>query len=459
MFCELMNKRISHKLGLFQGDGLKGKFLRGSFVMTLGVVISKVFGFGSKVILTRLLLPQEIGLVVMIIAITGLFDVLAEVGVKQSVIQNPRGDEWVYLNTAWWFQAVRSSGLFGMAYVVSPLVCSFYFKEKGEVIESHTMQEIIMISRVSFLTILFNGLVSPRAHVLEKHLSFGKVVILNQLSFLLGAIVTIFLAVIYRSVWAMVVGLVIAAMTKCVLSYVLCPFLPRFAYDRESFGEVLVFARGVFGLPLLTHAIFNMDLFFLGKMLPASTVGMYGMALLLARTPKDIFGKIFAPLLLPAFARLQADTQRLRMVVVKAIWVTIGASFPMCIAAVFFRKQILALVFGAEYVAVGTAFGLSSIYAVCLMVSGILASALYGIGRPEKHRLGLIIWAVISAILICPFVKLFGIAGAPGSLMVGVICSLLFEWKVVDNCLNQKRFLALEESRRVSDLCGESKVG
>ncbi len=418
------------------GTSLKGHFLRSSLVMSFGVVISKVFGFGSKVVLARLLLPQEIGLVVMIMAVTGLFDVLAEVGVKQSVIQNPRGDAWVYLNTAWWFQAIRSVGLLGLAYVLTPWVCSFYFKDKPEVIEIHTMGELIMMSRVAFLTIFFNGVVSPRAHVLEKHFNFGKVVIISQASFMVGAIVTIVLAVIYRSVWAMVVGLVIAAMAKCFLSYVLCPFLPRLTYDSESFEEILGFARGIFGLPILTYAIYNMDIFVIGKVFPASTLGMYGMALILAKTPMDLFGRVFAPLLLPTFARLQENTQRLRKAVLKTIWTTIGASLPICIAAIFFRKQILALVFGAEYVAVGTAFGVLCIYAVCLMISVIMASVLFGIGRPGKHRLGMIIWGLISATLIYPFIKLFGIAGAPAALIVAVVCSLVVEWRIINGCFS-----------------------
>ena len=428
--------------------------MRSSLTMSFGVVLSKVCGFGSKVILTRLLLPQEIGLVVMIVVLTGLFEVLAEVGVKQSVIRNPRGAEPAYLNTAWWFHAIRSVGLFLLAYITAPWLCSFYFKDKADVIESHTMYELIMMSRVAFLTIFFNGLVSPRAHVLEKYFKFGKVVIINQASFMAGVIITIILAFIYRSVWAMVLGLVIAALAKCVFSYILCPFLPRLVYDGESFKEILGFAKGIFGLPILTHAIYNMDVFVIGKVFPASIVGMYGMALILAKTPWDLFGKVFLPLLLPVFSELQEDAQRLRKVVLKAVWTSIGASLPICIAVIFFRKQILTLTFGSAYTAVGTAFGLLCIYVVCLIISTILASVLFGIGQPGKHRLGMIIWAVIGTALIYPFISLFGFAGAPISLIVAAICSLLVEWRIINGCLStgQSKY---EEKNEFGGVCAE----
>lgn len=433
MIRQLENAISATKRSLL-GTGLKALFLRSSFIMGVGTVISKGFGFASKVILTRLLFPQEIGLMVMIIALTGFFEVLAEVGVKQSVIQNRSGAEPNFLNMAWWFQMVRAMGLLGFAYIASPWLCSFYFQGKPDVLDNHTIAELITMCRVAFLTILFNGIISPRAYILEKRFQFGKVVIINNVSHLLGTTITILLVLIYKSVWVMIVGFVVAAMAKCFLSYIICPFVPSLTYDNESFKEIMFFARGIFGLPILTYAIFNLDVFVVGKVFPAATVGMYGMAVLLAKTPMDLFGKVFLPLLLPVFARLQENTQRLRMVVVKAIWTTIGASLPICIVVIFFRKQILALVFGAEYMAVGNAFGFLSVYAVCIIISTILASVLFGIGRPGKHRLGMFIWTLIGTALIYPFISLFGLAGAPAALIVAAVCNLAVEWRIINSC-------------------------
>ena len=291
---------------IFYGDNLKARCARSGVILAIGAVIAKFLGFGSKVILTRLLVPEAMGLIVLILSLTALFEVLTEVGIKQSVIQNTNGAQEEYLNMAWWFQSIRGVGLYAVAFVLSPWICRFYF-DKPELLAMHSQAEIITMVRCTFLVFLFNGLLSPRVHVLEREFKFGKAVLLIQGGAILGSLVTIVLAFVLRNIWAMVIGFVSMGAMRCLLSYIICPFMPRLDFDPASFKEISRFARGMFGLPVLTYVAFNLDVLVAGKLVSTDLLGMYGMALALTFTPRDLFIKIISPILLPAFAKLSTQ--------------------------------------------------------------------------------------------------------------------------------------------------------
>jgi len=415
----------------FRGDNLKARCARSSVVLGTGAFIAKFLGFGSKVVLTRLLVPQDMGLMVMILSLTALFEVLTEVGIKQSVIQHKNGADTEYLNMAWWFQSLRGIGLYAVAFLMAPWLCEFYFRSRPEVLTRYSMVELTTLVRVAFLSILFNGFVSPKAHVLEKKFRFGRAVVITQGGFVLGAIVTITLAFLIRNVWAIVIGFAATGFTRCLMSYVLCPFMPKFAYDSKSFQGLYRFARGMVGLPVLTYIALNLDVLVAGKLVSTSLMGFYGMALTLAFTPRDLFTRIINPILFPAFAEKQDDRESLCSAVLKITKVIALLVIPPTALAVICSKTILAFVFGVEYSAVAVPFGLSCVYVLLLMQGTILGMVFFSIGQPGKHRAFVGLRVVILAALIYPGIRFFGLTGAAAVVVLASFAAMCLQVTVI----------------------------
>ena len=407
-----LHKAFSNKIAFMQGSNLKARCARSSVVLGLGAFVAKLLGFGSKMVLTRLLVPKDMGLMVMILSLTALFEVFTEIGIKQSVIQHKNGADSEYLNMAWWFQSLRAIGLYAVAFIAIPWLCEFYFRSKTEVLTRYSMEELRTLVRVAFLTVLFNGFVSPKAYILEKVFRFGKATIITQGGFILGTIITIILAFVVKNVWAIVIGSIITGLSKCLLSYVLCPFVPRLAYHRESFQGLYRFASGMLGLPVLAYIAFNADVLVAGKLVSTSLVGLYGMALALAVTPRDLFIQIINPVLFPAFAEKQDDKKALCGAVLQITKYTALFVIPPAVLTIVCSSTILALIYGEEYSAVAVPFGVLCVYVVFLIQGGVFTSVLFGIGQPSKHRLFAGFRALILVALIYPGVKYFGLTGA-----------------------------------------------
>ncbi len=410
-----------------RGDSLKARCARGAIVLGIGAFIAKLFGYGSKLVLTYLLASHEMGLMVVILSLTQLFQVLTEVGIKQSVIQHQRGASDEFLNVAWWFQVLRGIGLYMVAFLLAPLLCNFYFAAKPEVMASHTPEELVALVRVAFLSVPFVAFISPRAYILEKELRFARMVVLYQGSIALGSVATIILAFTMRNIWALVIGFALAGLLQCALSYMLCPFRPSLSFDRDSFTDIYKYARGVVGLPVLTYIAMNTDVLVAGKLIDASLVGHYGMALILAGTPYDFFARIMNPILLPAFAKRQSDETALCKALFQITKYGGMLLIPPMILAITCSSTVLALVYPAEYAAAAVPFAFMCVYILFRIQGAVLANLFFGIGQPGKHRMFTLVRAAVLAALIYPAVKLLGLTGAAATVLLANITALCLQ--------------------------------
>lgn len=396
-----ISKVTSDTIARIRGSGPRAKIARASMALCIGMISGRGARFVRYMILTRILAPDQFGLMAIIMFVTMAFEAFTEVGLKESVIQNKRGANREYLNVVWWMQAIRGFCLFAIAMLAVPWISSFYGKP-----------ELLTLLQVCFLSLLFRGLISPRAHVLEREYKFGRAVFLSQGSSILGTIITLGLALVVRNVWVLVVGFVAESAIRSLFSYILVPFMPRFNVDRESLAELLTFARRMFGLPILTMIAFGADVLVLGKVVTEEQLGMYSLAATLAYLPIDIFGQVIYPILLPVFAEKQDDKNFLCQAVLQ---ITRGIALfgvPLVGFIVSCASGILLLAYGPVYIAVTIPLGILSLQILAQTEGAILASIYFAVGKPHLHRRFVTLRAVIIVGLIYPAVLHFGLLGA-----------------------------------------------
>ena len=410
----VINSSIIDKL---RGNSLKARSFRGVMVLATSTVVERALRLIRNMILARLLAPDDFGLMAIVIAASAAFEAFADVGVRLSIIQNKRGADREYLNVAWWVQALRGLGLCAIGYLASPWISQFYENA-----------ELLPLMRLAFVAVFLRSLVSPRAYVLEKEMRFGKYVFMTQGSGLLGTIVTVGLVLfVVRNIWALLIGFVVEGASVFLLSFVLCPFLPRLSIDRRSLSSILKYARGVFGLSLLTIVTLQTDVVVLGKFVSTERLGMYVLALALAQQPAWMFGHVIGRVLFPVFTKKQDDKEALCRAVLKMIRVTVVLGVPLAALAAIVAGPILSVVYGHRYAAVATLFGILCV-TMLFRVQGIVLAGIYlAIGKPHLHRRFVILLAIIIISLIYPGIALFGLPGAAGVLLVSNIFAVFMQ--------------------------------
>lgn len=396
---------ISSFFNFASGNTLLARCFRGGAVLTAGSAFDRGLRFIVNMILARLLAPDQFGLMALVLAATAFFETLTEVGVRQSVIQNKKGDTREFLNVAWWFSGVRGGLLYILGVAAAPWVAKFYAEPA-----------IVPLLRVAFLTMLFNGLTNPSLYVLEKKLQFGHYVWIMQGSAAAGTLLCLGMAIWSPSVWALVVGVVAQAFLRCLGSFFFCPVQLAFEFDRQAWKEIFCFSRGMVGLPILTYLFMQADILFLGRMVDKDTLGLYSMAFILASTPQILVLSILGPMVLPVLSDVQDSYEQLRRRLLQMTRVLFMFGLPMTMCLAVFAESFLLVVYGrSEYARVSGAFAFLSFY-VLLYLSGVLiASSYIALGRPDVHRQFTIARVLIMAIVLYPSILWFGPTGAAGA--------------------------------------------
>ena len=391
---------ISDKIGQLKGADIKAKSARAVVALSIGTVAGRSMRFIRSMILARILAPDQLGLMAIVMSFSIAFEALTEVGVKQSIIQNKHGANIRYLNVAWWMQVTRALCLFGIAALLAPWISSFYDNP-----------ELLKLLRVAFIAVALRGFVSPRAHVLEKEYKFGRAVFLIQGSAILGAIISIGLALVMRNVWALVIGFVIEMAILCILSFILVPFLPRFKIDRSSLDELMKFARGIFGTPILNAISIHAPTLVLGKVISSHQLGLYSLAALFAYIPTDLYIRIITPVLLPAFSEKQDNKLALCRGLLGTTRYTAFLVVPLIAFMICFSRELLGIVYKSQYVAMAVPFAVLCLQILARSEGSILAGMYLAVGKPHLLRRFSSVRAAIIIVFIYPAAVFFGPLG------------------------------------------------
>jgi lipopolysaccharide exporter len=396
-------------------QSLPAKLLRGGAWLGAGNASEQGLRFARNIIMARLLAPEAFGLMAIALSVCSLFQVLTGLGIKESVVQNPRGAERAYLNGAWWLAAMRGVGLYLMAMAAAPWIARFY--------ESPELKQIL---HVAFVGVLAQGAMSAGAFVAIKQMRYSRWVIIQSGGSAIGIVAAVVLATQMRDVWALVIGYATEGVARCVLSYLICPFRPGFRFEAGHLKALFRFAGGMFGLPLLLLVYTEGSVFTVGKLCNKQDLGVYAMALTLARIP-SMLGGFLVDLLMPAFADIQHDLRRVNQSLLKVTAVIVLLAFPAVFFVAIFGRDLLTLVYGARYAEGGLPLAFLFANEVMILCGMPMATMYLAIGQPALLRRFSLIRAVMMAALIWPATRVVGLTGAALAPLVAMSTAYAFQ--------------------------------
>lgn len=259
-------------------SALKSLALQGTLWTVIAYGASQMIRLGSSVVLSRLLLPQYFGLMALLSTVIVGLSLFSDIGLHSSVIQNPRGDEPAFLNTTWTVQVLRGVALWILAAALAVPAAWFY----------HT-PEIAVLLPVVALTTVIGGFNSTSLLTLARSISVAKLSVLELTVQACQLVVTVGWALIHASVWALVAGKLVSDGLRLYLSYRIVPGeTNRFAWDREAAASLFRFGRWIFLSTAIYFLASQTDRLILGRLVPLSVLGVYGIAFSLSDIPRQV---------------------------------------------------------------------------------------------------------------------------------------------------------------------------
>ena len=271
---------------------------RGALWMVFGKVVDRSLGLVSTLVLARLLVPADFGLIAMASSLTALLELLGAFGVDLNLIrrQDAGADQY---NTAWTLNLLTGLAVAILMVVFALPMSAFY----GE-------PRLTAVICVMALASALQGLENVGVVAFRKELRFSRDFTLQVVKKVLGFAITIPLALLLRNYWALVLGLVGAQATGVVASYVMHPLRPRLSF--AAFHEFFHFSKWVLMNNLFSVAYNRSSDFVIGRLMGVHALGVFNMANELASMPAS---ELVAPVnraVLPVYARVAHDYDALR---------------------------------------------------------------------------------------------------------------------------------------------------
>jgi O-antigen/teichoic acid export membrane protein len=345
----------------------------GGAVTLTGHVSVQAIRMGGQIILTRLLPQEAFGLMAIVHTFRAMIDLFSDVGIGPSIIQNERGDDPKFLDTAWTIQAGRGMLLFGFATLCAVPVAHFYGHEELRV----------LIPAASSAAVIA-GVRSTKAYSAERHLRLGWLTINEVVAAATALVVMVIWSLTAPSVWALVAGGLVGAGVDVLLGHlVLRGHNARPRWEKEAAHSLVHFGKWIFISTLLTFSANEADRLIFGKMISLADLGVYHVALTIAMVPTTAMHQLAGKVIFPLFSRVNDTGEHLSEVFTKARRLHLVVSGWALSGLIGGGQAAIGLIYDDRYASGGWILQLLAVAAWCSTPESTNSSAALALGFPR----------------------------------------------------------------------------
>ncbi len=388
------------------------KIAKGAIWMVLFKFTERSLGIVSTIILARLLIPEDFGLIAMAMSIIAILELFSAFGFDMALIQKQDADSNDY-NTAWTFNLILALVITTLMVILASPAALFY--------EEPRLENVIYILAIGTL---ISGFENIGVVAFRKELEFNK-----EFKFLLGKkliafCVTVPLAIILRNYWALVFGIIAGKVGSVLLSYYIHKYRPRF--DLSSRNELFHFSKWL----LINNFLYFFRLrsadFIIGKLAGSHTLGIYTVAFEIATLPTN---ELIAPInraVYPGYSKISDNLKSLQTVFLNVISIITLFAVPAGIGIVATADLLVVVFLGTKWL---EAIPLMKIIAFYGIFTALITNTSYVYLAVGKARITTLL-STIYIILLLPCLMWltleYGVEGAAWAYFIASAISLPF---------------------------------
>ncbi len=394
---------ITRIKSLMGGSDLNARLSRSTLFSILGFGAENALRLGGNLILTRILFPEAFGLMALVMVVMGGLAMFSDLGLRPSIIQNERGSDPAFLNTAWTIQIIRGVLLFIVTWAVATPVAAFYGDPR--------LAEMLPFAA---LIPLITGFASTRLATVNRDLQIGRLTMLTVGTQTAGLIVTILLALWLKSVWALVLGTLVPPLLQAVLSHIILPGnRDRLQFEWAAARQMLGFGAYIFLATIAGFLVNQGDRAILGKFVSLEELALYNIAFFLATVPILLTRKLTEVVIFPLYARNPpAESLENRQNVIKARWAITGLAMMIAFSFAVVGNWLVVLLYDARYEAAGPIMVLIAVAHLPAIITASYDHLALAAGDSRRFAIMVICMAIIRVAILLVATINFGVVGA-----------------------------------------------
>ncbi len=343
---------------------------------SVGEIVAKLFTPISSMVLARLLTPEAFGIVTTLTMVITFAELFTDAGFQKYLIQHEfKGAQDLdeSTNVAFWSNLILSLAIWiGIAIFSSPL---------AELVGNPGLGNVLIIACVSIPLASFSSI---QQALFKRYLNFKVLAKVRIISIFIPLVVTIPLAFLLRSYWALVIGTITVNVVNAVMLTYFSSWKPRLFYEFSKLKEMFSFTMWSMFESISIWLTRYVDVFIVGTMLSQYYLGLYKMSSTLVGQIMGLITAITAPILFSALSRLQNDEQEFRRLFFKFQKLVGLFVIPIGFGIFLFSDFITTILFGDQWIEAAGFVGLWGLTSSLTIVLSYYSSEVYRAkGRPK----------------------------------------------------------------------------
>jgi PST family polysaccharide transporter len=373
--------------------------------------VERLLDFAATVVLARILSPEDFGLVAIAASVVAIVEGLSAFDVNRALIRT-RDDDRALYDTAWTLSALRGLAAALVMLAVASLVAD---------------ARVGAVLSVMALGPLVGGLANPRFVAFERDLVYSRLAALTLVARVASVAATLLVAVLYRSYWALVIGLLVGTATSTVLSYALRPYRPRPTLARSS--ELAAFSGWLSLATVVTTLSMETDRIIVGGLLGIAEAGLYFMTVSVGALPTRELVSPLQRMLFPSFSDLASERERLRRAAVESVNVLGSLSLAAGCGFALVANDFVPLALGGQWRPIVPLLVVLVPYLGLRATLSMALPCVMALGRTRLLAGVSLAYAVVHLPVFVAGTALFGLRGAVGAIVTaGVLYSYMNAW-------------------------------
>jgi O-antigen/teichoic acid export membrane protein len=311
--------------------------LRALFWSATDRFAAQALQFGMGLILARLLMPADYGLMGMIMIFLAISQSFVDSGFPSALIQKKNRTEIDY-STVFWFNVFISTVFYLILFILAPTIANFYNEPK-----------LTILTRFVALNIIFSSFSIVRMTRLTIELNFKTQAKASLLSLLIGGFLGVYLAYAGYGVWALAAQSLAKNLLNVIFLWWFSKWNPLFAFSKEAFLSMFSFGSKILGVGLLRTFFDNIYIVIIGKIYSPAELGYYTRAIKFQQLPSKNISEILYRVLFPVLTNFQDNNQILLKQTKRAIKVSSFIVFPLMFGLAAISDPLIRFILGEKW--------------------------------------------------------------------------------------------------------------
>ncbi len=289
----------------------------------------QVVSFLVTIILARLLTPEEYGLIALITVFISIADVIIDGGFNTALIQKKEADNDDF-STILIFSLGLSVAVYFFIYLLAPAIANFYRND-----------QIIAVTRVLSLILVFNAFNSVQRAYVAKHMLFKRLLYSSFGAIVISGAIGIIMAINGFGIWSLVAQVLSNQICTSIIMWFSIKWRPIVRFSTKSFKSLFNYGWKIFVTNIITVAFVQLRKLLIGKFYRPADLAYFEKG---EQLPTLIMSNLFTSIqtiLFPTFSSVQDDRQKVKSMMRRSTKLSCFFVYPLMVGMVVCAEPLI----------------------------------------------------------------------------------------------------------------------